>query len=91
MVPAPPFEIGAPRFHFWPTGCCLHPILYFENVAPLLVFGSPCCYILAAGLAYSYLFYVVEDNERPDTKAVALLKRSVFKNYFLCKAFTSKW
>ena len=22
-----------------PPGCCIHPILYFKNVAPLLVFG----------------------------------------------------
>jgi len=37
--PAPPFEIGAPPFHVWPTGCCIHPILYIKNVAPLLVYG----------------------------------------------------
>ena len=37
--PAPPFEIGAPPFHVWLPGCCIHPILYFKIVAPLLVFG----------------------------------------------------
>ena len=31
--PAPPFEIGAPPFHVWPTGCFIHPILYLKNVA----------------------------------------------------------
>jgi len=35
----PPFEIGAPPFHVWPPSCCIHPILYFKNVPPLLVFG----------------------------------------------------
>ena len=39
--PSPPFEIGAPPFHVWPTGYCIHPILYFKNVAPLLVFSPP--------------------------------------------------
>jgi len=37
--PPPPFEIGSPQFHVWPPGCYIHPILYFKNVAPLLVFG----------------------------------------------------
>jgi len=27
--PAPPFEIGAPPFHVWPTSCYIHPLLYF--------------------------------------------------------------
>ena len=54
--PTPLFEIGAPPFHVWPTGSCIHPILYFKNVPPpgfwpLLVFASPCCYILATGLS----------------------------------------
>jgi len=31
----------APPFHVWPIGCCIHPILYFKNVPPLLVFGPP--------------------------------------------------
>jgi len=34
VVPGPPFEIGAPPFHVWTPGCCIHPIQYFENVAP---------------------------------------------------------
>jgi len=38
-VPGPPFEIVAPPFHVWLPGCCIHPILYFKNVPPLLVFG----------------------------------------------------
>jgi len=29
VVPGPQFEIGVPPFHVWPTGCCIHPILYF--------------------------------------------------------------
>jgi len=48
VVPGPPFEIGSPPFHVWPTGCRIHPILHFKNVAPpfgfwplLLVFGPP--------------------------------------------------
>jgi len=41
VVPSPPFEIGAPPFHVWPTGCCIHPTLYLKNVVPLLVFGPP--------------------------------------------------
>jgi len=39
--PAPPFEIGAPPFHVWPTGCCIHPILYFKNVSPPSGFWLP--------------------------------------------------
>ena len=31
-------------------GFCIHPLLYFKNVAPLVVFGPPCCEILAMGL-----------------------------------------
>ena len=44
--PGPPFGIGAPPFYVWPTGCCIHPILYFKNVPPLLFFG-PSCWFLA--------------------------------------------
>jgi len=46
VVPAPPFEIGAAPFHVWPPGCCIHPILYFKNVAPLLFF-CPSIWFLA--------------------------------------------
>jgi len=28
-------------FHGWPTGCCIHPILYFKNVAPPSGFWPP--------------------------------------------------
>ena len=57
-----PFEIGAPPFHVWPPGCCIHPILYFKNVPPpfgfwplFVVFGPPCCQILATGLNVTIL------------------------------------
>jgi len=49
VVPGPPFEIGAPPFHGWPTGCCIHPILYFKMrppfwfMAPPSGFWPPCC------------------------------------------------
>jgi len=33
--PAPPYKIGAPPFHVWLLGCCIHLIPYFKNVAPL--------------------------------------------------------
>jgi len=36
VVPVPPFKIGAPHFTFSPD-CCIHPILYLKNVAPLLL------------------------------------------------------
>jgi len=56
--PASPFEIGAPLFHIWPSGCCIHPILYFKNVVPLLfflplhlVFGPPLLLNLGDGPA----------------------------------------
>ena len=26
-----------PGLHVWPPGCCIHPIQYFKNVAPLLL------------------------------------------------------
>ena len=56
VVPDPPIWNRCPPFHVWPTGSCIHPILYFKNVPPpgfwpLLVFASPCCYILATGLS----------------------------------------
>jgi len=44
--PAPPFVIGAPPFHVWPPGCCIHPILYFKNVPPFLFF-CPSIWFLA--------------------------------------------
>ena len=44
--PALPFEIGAPSFRVWPPDCCIHPILYLKNLAPLLVFG-PSFWFLA--------------------------------------------
>ena len=53
VVPGPPFEIGAPPLHVWPTGCCIHPILHFKNVAPLLVFG-PSFWFLAPPAATSW-------------------------------------
>ena len=37
-------------FHVRSPGCCIYPILYLENVAPLVVFGAPCCEILATVL-----------------------------------------
>jgi len=43
VVPGPSFEICAAPFHRWPSGCCIHPIQYFKNVLPLLVFASSCC------------------------------------------------
>ena len=49
----PPFEIDDPPFHVWPTGCCIHPTLYFKNVAPLLVFG-PSFSFLAPPAATSW-------------------------------------
>jgi len=39
--PASPFKIGAPPFHVWPTGCCIHPVLYFKNVPPPFWFSAP--------------------------------------------------
>ena len=30
----PPFEIVAPPFHVWFPGYCIHPILFFKNMAP---------------------------------------------------------
>ena len=39
-----------PPFHVWPTGCCIHPILYFKMCPPPFGFWPPCCYILATGL-----------------------------------------
>jgi len=29
-----PFWNWCPPFHVWPTGCCIHPILYLKNLAP---------------------------------------------------------
>ena len=44
--PTPQCEICAPHFTFGPSGCCIHPIQYFKNVPPLLVFG-PSFWFLA--------------------------------------------
>jgi len=41
--PGPPFETCVSPFRVWPPGCCLQPIQYFRNVAPLLGFGPHCC------------------------------------------------
>ena len=42
----------APHFMFAPPGCCIQPILYFENEPPLL-FLPPGCEILGTGLRKS--------------------------------------
>ena len=39
VVPGPLNWNRCPPFHVWPTGCCIHSILYFKNVPLLLVFG----------------------------------------------------
>jgi len=56
--PPPLFEIGAPSFHVWPPSCYIHPILYFKNVPPLLVFG-PSFWFLAPPL-------LLNPGDRPD-------------------------
>ena len=45
VVPAPHLK-SVPPFHDCPTGCCIHPILHFKNVALLLDFG-PSFWLLA--------------------------------------------
>jgi len=45
VVPGPPVWNRCPPFHVWPTSCCIHPILYFKNVPPLLVFGPSFCFL----------------------------------------------
>ena len=35
-----PFTICVLPFHVWHPGCCMHPILYFKNVTPLLYLAS---------------------------------------------------
>ena len=64
---ATPIWNWCPSFQVWPPGCYIHPILYFKNVAPpsgfwplLLVFGPPCCYILATILSYCWSIGVRE-------------------------------
>ena len=47
--PPTPFKIYAPSLHVFPPSCCIHPILYLKNVAPLWGW-YPCCEILATGL-----------------------------------------
>jgi len=37
----PPFDFSATPFHVWLPDCCIHPILYFKNVAPPCGFWSP--------------------------------------------------
>ena len=46
VVPSPSIWNMCPPLHVWPPGCCIHPIQYFKNVSPLLVFG-PSIWILA--------------------------------------------
>ena len=38
---APHLKSVPPLFHVWPSGCCIHPILYFKNVAPFCFFAPP--------------------------------------------------
>ena len=64
----PQFEIGASPFHVWPPGCCIHPTLYFLNVAPLLAFG-PSFWFLAPlllnpgdGHEYNYMLTRLSDK-----------------------------
>jgi len=39
--PSPLLKSVATPFHAWPTGCWIHPILYFENVVPPFWFLAP--------------------------------------------------
>jgi len=55
--PDPHLKSGPP-FHVWSPGCCIYPILYLKNIAPLMVFGAPCCEILATGLNKNKQNYV---------------------------------
>jgi len=41
VVPDPHLKSAPPRFRVWPTGCYIHPILYFKNVAPLRFLAPP--------------------------------------------------
>jgi len=47
----PHLKSVSPPFHVWPPGCCIHPIQYFQNVAPLLIFGPPLLLNLGDGPA----------------------------------------
>jgi len=58
VVPGPPY-------HVWPTGCCIHPILYCKNVPSLLIFGPPaakfwrraCFYKLSGAISKTVLYF----------------------------------
>ena len=49
----PPHLRSVPPISVWPPGCYIHPIMYFKNVAPLLVFG-PYFWFLAPPAAKSW-------------------------------------
>ena len=40
-VVAFPLSKSVSPFHIWPSGCCIHPILYLKKISPLVVFGPP--------------------------------------------------
>jgi len=41
VVPGPLIWNRCPPFHVWPTGCCIHPILYIKNVPPFWFMTPP--------------------------------------------------
>jgi len=49
----PPFEVGAPQFHVWPPGYCIHLKLCFKDVAPPSSFW-PSIWFLAPPAAKSW-------------------------------------
>jgi len=66
VVPGSPFEIGAHPFHVWSPGCYIHPMLYFENVAPPSGF-LPLLLVLGPHAAKSWrraCKYVMKDRKR---------------------------
>ena len=61
VVPDPSFEIGTPPFHVWPTGCCIHPILYLKNVA------LPSWFLAPPGFSLPLLLHPGDGPEQVET------------------------
>ena len=68
VVPGLPIWNRCPPFQVWPTGFCIHPILYIKNVPPLLVYGPSFWFLAPPAAKYwrlACVLYVLQLAKSP--------------------------
>jgi len=77
--PAPHFTFGPRLLHM------LHPLLYLKRVSPLVVFGPPCCEILAtdSGVLFHTLYATITSSQRKKKRTFIVIHFNPFALIFL--------